>query len=592
MADRNNDIESVLKRVAADYADDLNIQTIGYGLRSRGGEPQMERAIIFFVRRKYASERQIEAAGSKVIPPEIEGFPTDVQPFNVRPSAAGDRDEVEFDPLLGGIMSSNADGHIYWFNGAGTLGLLVRDAGDGTPMALSNWHVWADGGEEGDDIIQPGHPTGGDHVEAITKVVACGPLITSLIEWEAPSPLTVGLYGGAAAAGIAAAASDYRDPTRRGQDNTVPNAGDLTTGESVAMEIEYQQLPLPGVPFKTDVKWRYQRQTTAGVQTHEVKETKTNTQFLLGKLIVTDKSKYQPGETVNLVAAIWDYQPRHCDGYHVVAHLIPHANPDTARRVVLHPTVCPRRFPNDPPDDGKDETLCIVFADYDSGEYPYKGAFVWLGYLNTDQEPVWIVDWFEAARSLQIPLQPLLLTHRPATKVTAQVAQFTNTPVTMIAYNGNGQILDQKTAPQQQGTIHELVLDGEGIVRVVVRGGGGEGLLISYCIDPILSENFSTVIGESTAASVRLELPTLNIKSKRVKARRCCFKGSIQLPPDENPGKWDVHLTVQNVNTVPDGTPPDEAATTIGGHVLSSHTSSEVLGCLVVMLSDHAFDVI
>ncbi|MBK8920868.1 MAG: hypothetical protein IPM81_05075 [Saprospirales bacterium] len=77
-----------------------------------------------------------------------------------------------------------------------------------------------------------------------------------------------------------------------------------------------------------------------------------------------------------------------------------------------------------------------------------------------------------------------------------------------------------------------------------------------------------------------------------VEGQALLLTGSIQLPPDEDPGKWNVYLTVQNVNPVPDGTPPDQAATTIGGHLLSVHTSSEVIGCAVFMLLDHAFDVI
>jgi hypothetical protein len=591
MTDRNEAIQSILRRLAIQYADDPNIQTIGYGLRYRGGQLQMERAIIFYVRRKYASVRQIEAAGSKPVPPEIDGFPTDVQPFDVRAHAAGDRDDKEYDPLLGGVATSNADGHIYWFNESGTLGILVRDAGDGTPMVLSNWHVWADGGEEGDDIIQPGHPTAGDHVEAVTKVAACGPLITSLIEWEAPSPLTAGLYGGAAAASVAAAASDFRDPTRRGQDQTPTNAGELTTAESVQMTIEYPQLPLPGVPFKANVKWLYERQTDARLLTHEVEESRTNTQFLLGKMVVTDKQGYQPGETVRLTAAIWDYQPRPCDAYHVVAHLIPHARPNSALRVVLHPSTCPRTFPQQPPDRGEGEVVCVLFDDHEVGEYPYKGKFEWLGYLDTRQQPVRIVDWFEPVKALQLSQHPLVLTHAPASRVIAKVAQFTDTPVTIIARNAAGAVVDQKTAPQQQGVIHELTLNGEGIVEVVLRGGGGEGLLISYCIEPIRTEGFTTDVSASVAEGIRAENPELKIDGSRLKSRRCCFTGSIALPPDEKPGKWDVHLTVQNVNPVPEGTPPDQAAQTIGGHVLSSHTSAEVLGCTVVMLLDHVFDV-
>jgi hypothetical protein len=592
MSERHDTIQALLKRLAAEYAGDPNIQTVGFGLRDRGGQLQAERAIIFFVRRKYGTARQIEALGSKVVPAEIEGFPTDVQPFNPRRATAGDRDEKEFDPLLGGVMTSNAEGHIYWFNGAGTLGCLVRDAGDGTPMALSNWHVWGDGGEEGDDIIQPGHPTAGDHVEGVVKVAACGPLVTSLLEWEAPDPLTVGLYGGAAAAAIAAAASDVRDPTRRGQDNTPPDPGELTTSESVVMAIEYPQVPVPGVPFETKVQWQYERMTTKGTRTFEIEETRVNTQFLLGKYVVTDKPSYQPGEFVTLTAAIWDYQPRPCDGYHVVAHLIPHARPTTALRVLLHPTTCPRRFPQDPPETGDGEVVCLDFDDFKPTTYPPKGAFAWLNYLSLGNDPVRIVNWFQPEQAVQIPSRGLLLTHAPATRVIARVAQFTTTPVTLLAYNGAGQLLDEKAAPPSQGTAHELVLSGAGIVRVVARGGGGEGLLISYCIDPVREGQILTTVTPRIAAMMRMELPKLEMAASQLRARRCCFRGRIQLPPDEPAGKWDVHLTVQNINDVPAGTPPDVAATTIGGHVLSAHTSAEILGCTVVMLLDHAFDVI
>lgn len=140
------------------------------------------------------------------------------------------------DLTLRGPASSNAEGHIYWINGSGTLGALVRDATNNAPMALSNWHVWADGGDEGDDIIQPGHPTAGDHIEGVGKVLACGPLLTSLIEWEVPSPLAAALYSGAAAAALAGPIGDYRDPTRRGQDNTSVDPAELTEFEGEQRE--------------------------------------------------------------------------------------------------------------------------------------------------------------------------------------------------------------------------------------------------------------------------------------------------------------------------------------------------------------------
>lgn len=594
MADQKDilKVQKLVENLRLDYADDPNIKTVGYGLARRGGSLKDGMSIIFYVKRKYASDRAVAAAGSQPIPKKIKGFPTDVQESDMRPAQAGDRDEIKYDPLRGGVATSNSEEHIFWFNSSGTLGILARDNATDAPLAISNWHVWADGGEEGDQIIQPGHPTTGDHIEAIGKVAACGPLLTSLIEWEAPSPLASGLYGGAAAAAIAAAASDYRDPTRRGQDHTPTDPGELTVRESVDLAIEYPKLPLPGLPFQAKVKWKYLRETQDRVLAHNVEEARVNTQFLLGKMVVTDRASYQPGETVTLTAAIWDYQLRPCSAYHVVAHMIPHNNPDYALRVVLHHTTCPRTIPPYPPEDEDKQEVCVSFDKYKEGEYPYKGKLDWLAYLNPAQDTVRIVDWLNGTRAIQVPSQGLQLWHAPTKKVSTRVAQFTNDPVTLTAYNADGQVVGQATAPDQQGVIHELTVSGDGIIGALIRGGGGEGLLVAYCIVGIQESKLSAVISKITAAGISNELPNLKMINRRLKANRCCFTGSIALPPTEKPGKWDVHLTVQNINNVLEGTPPDQAATTIGGHILSSHTSPEVLGCIVIMLLDHVFDVI
>ncbi|MBD8078350.1 hypothetical protein [Cellulosimicrobium arenosum] len=591
-ADRLDAIQAILARLGRELADDPNVQSVGFGLRRRAGTLSDERVIVFFVRRKYGSDRQLEVAGTRRVPAEIDGFATDVQEFDVRPASAGVRDDMQFDPLVGGPASSNAANHIAWFNGSGTLGLLVRDATDGTPMALSNWHVWGDGGEAGDDIIQPGHPTTGDHLEAVGKVAACGPLVTSLIEWEVPSPLTAGLYGGAAAAAVAAAASDVRDPGRRGQDATVPGPDEVTTAERVSMDIGYPQLPLPGVPFRTDVTWHYERTTSAQTMTHDVTESTVNTQFLLGKLVTTERTRYQPGETVRLLAAIWDYQPRSCADYHVVAHLIPARRPTTALRTVLRPTACPRTVPIGPPDRPRGGLVCVSFEQEALGERPAVGKLEWLQYASSAGDPLHVVDWLAPTRALTLGSGTLTLGHVPARRVEVTVAQLTGTPVVAVATNASGQVVDRETAPDEQGVAHRLVLEGDGIVRVVLRGGGGEGLLVRYCIEPVEEGGFTTAVPARTLAAVQHEHPDVAVDGSRVTVRRCCFAGEVDLPPDEPAGGWDVYLTVQNVNDVPDGVPPEIAATTIGGHLLSAHTAAEVVACTAIMLSDHVFDVI
>ncbi len=139
---------------------------------------------------------------------------------------------------------------------------------------------------------------------------------------------------------------------------------------------------------------------------------------------------------------------------------------------------------------------------------------------------------------------------------------------------------------------HPVDLAGNGIVKVTIRGGAGEALLLEYCIETVGEDPLVANVSELVAAGIAIEHPDMALSSRQLTSRRCCFSGNVPLPPDELPGKWDVHLTVQNVNPIPAGTPPDQAATTIGGHILSEHGTAQVLGCTVLMLLDHAFDVI
>jgi hypothetical protein len=357
------------------------------------------------------------------------------------------------------------------------------------------------------------------------------------------------------------------------------------------MAIEYPQLPLPGVPFRTDVTWHYERTTSAQTMTHDVTESTVNTQFLLGKLVTTDRSSYRPGGKVRLLGAVWDYQSRSCADYHVVAHLIPARRPTTALRTILRPTACPRTVPIGPPDRPRGDLVCVSFEQEGLGERPAVGRVEWLQYASSAGEPLRVVDWLEPTHALTLGSGLLALGHVPASRVEVTVAQFTGTPVVAVATNAAGQVVDQKTAPVEQGVAHRLVLEGDGIVRTVLRGGGGEGVLVRYCIDPVEEGRFTTAVPARTLAAMQHEHPDVVVDGSRIKVRRCCFEGEVELPPDEPAGGWDVYLTVQNVNDVPDGVPPEIAATTIGGHLLSAHTAAEVLGCTAIMLSDHAFDV-
>lgn len=592
-------LNSLVRQLRALWADDPNIKHISWGLGKSKGKHNKGICIIFSVHRKVDSEKIRKSIGTALIPDHIEGVPTDVRESNPHKlaSAVGSRGDDIADPLNGGWTTSNADNHTIWFNGWGTIALLCTDNTNGDLMALSNWHVWADGGEEGNTIIQPGIPRVGDFVEGTTKVLACGPLLTSLLEWESPDPIAAGLYGGAAAAAIAAALSDYRDPSRRGQDATVPGPGEKTVMEKIIVDTSYLDLPVPGTPFNVDVKWHYSRKTDANLYEHTVSEPQVNTQFLLAKYVISDKQVYNPGDLAHIYAAIWDYQPRPCDGYHVVAHMIPEHSPSTAYPIVLHPIPCPKNLPWYPLDDKKEKMACYDFGQHKPGlKFSSPHAFSWLKCYALDKSDLLITDWQTAGGGqglgeLMIGDRGLRFVHNPCSGVRIKLVSFTSRSITLTAFDPNGNLISTVESHGNSGMVDTLSINVHGISSVVIVGGGGEGVILEYCI---LTELMSEMVTEIKPEMLkRLEMAHVkykNIDGNRVRATRCCFHGSFRLPPMEPKGKWNVYLTVQNVNQVPQGTKPELAAEIIGGHLLAAPVA-QVAGCAFMMLGDHVFDI-
>jgi hypothetical protein len=591
-----HELEALVKKVRCDWEEDPIVELIGWGLGERAGKPDKGVCIIFWVKEKLPTERQQAAKGTRTIPPKINGIPTDVQVKRARPLAGvGSRGDVIADPLNGGWNTSNADEHTIWFNGWGTLGLLCTNNSDGALMALSNWHVWADGGEIGATIIQPAHPRTGEHVEGITKVAACGPLFTSLLEWESPDPLTWGLYGGAAAAAVAAALSDYKDPIRRGQEATPTDPAELTKSEEVTVEVEYPDLPIPGLPFRSDVKWRYERLTDSASYVHKVSEPQINAQFLLGKYVTTDQATYRPGEAIRIEAALWDYQLRPCDSYHVVAHLIPDHSPQVCHRVLLGPVTCSRRMPGSPPTHAEEKSVCYSFERHAAGEtFPASHAFDWLRCYSIDKSALRITDWLVSAGhqdkgELLISSQGLRFMHAPCALVRVRVAKFFGQAITLDAYDLSGNLLGSKATGTVQNVVEELEIRREGIASTRIRGGGGEGVLLEYCVESLESDALELALPEKVAE--RLKIARIDVKDwKQLRARRCCFGGAFRVPPSEKPGRWTVYLTAQTINHVPPGTEASAAAGVIGGHVVGAPVAQVAL-CAFMMLGDHVFDI-
>ncbi|MFE2757246.1 DNA/RNA non-specific endonuclease [Actinosynnema sp. NPDC059335] len=159
-----NDLRSSLRRFVrtkgAEYLRDPNVSSIGIGHRVVGGRPTDEVAIQFTVRRK-AEPEALAALGTALLPATIEvdgvAVPTDVlqrdyrADFRVVGESSGDVRKTRLDPVSPGVSL----GHVRV--SAGTLGCVVYDRDDGTPYALSNWHVLhGPHGALGEDVVQPG----------------------------------------------------------------------------------------------------------------------------------------------------------------------------------------------------------------------------------------------------------------------------------------------------------------------------------------------------------------------------------------------------------------------------------------------------
>ncbi|MEE6261417.1 hypothetical protein [Plantactinospora sonchi] len=111
--------------------------------------------------------------------------------------------------------------------------------------------------------------------------------------------LTVaGVAGVIASVALAVALSDEADPHWRGQEATPPGPGELTVGERVEAHWKLLDEPYAGKPYRTEVRWSYERTTTGGVYHHQVAEEQTN-------IHVTDEVKVVTPDTVTSPGTLW-----------------------------------------------------------------------------------------------------------------------------------------------------------------------------------------------------------------------------------------------------------------------------------------------
>jgi len=127
---------------------------------------------------------------------------------------------------------------------------------------------------DGTGSVSPG--AGGTFDETTGDVDCCSPTASG----GGSSYVAAGLVAAAAAVATIAAASDKRDPYRRGQDHTHPAEGELTTGEKLYMEFKYPEPVVPGKPFAVGLDWKYTRLTTGESYTYSASDQEQNIHVL------------------------------------------------------------------------------------------------------------------------------------------------------------------------------------------------------------------------------------------------------------------------------------------------------------------------
>lgn len=165
-----------------------NVVGVGIGRKTVRGIATQDLALKVYVKQKV---HPLLVSDGQVIPQEVEGFPTDVEEageFSIwRPMPPVYQRRVR--PAMGGVSI----GH--YAISAGTLGCLVRDAGE--TFVLSNNHVLANEnrGAEGDPILQPGRFDGGqpdrDAIARLDTFVAVDPEGPNLVDSAIAAPFDV-----------------------------------------------------------------------------------------------------------------------------------------------------------------------------------------------------------------------------------------------------------------------------------------------------------------------------------------------------------------------------------------------------------------
>ena len=531
------ELEAMIARIAPQWMANPNIVAIVPALKTKGGYVQPQKLVLGFYVREKVAPALLQDRGYSLIPTDIEGISTDVIPAVRKPLGSVDTKETRsqmFDTLAGGMAVGDANMNAY-----GTLAMILFAQDDGRPVGLTNEHVLVfDGdGHVGDEVQQPRFYLNSE--VSIDSATCCpnGQLHYRPVD----NPIVDAAAGVFAAAAVAAALSDQIDPHRRGQDATVPDLTERTLRETVSVEMQYPEIPLPGYPYNLDVKWKYQRETDRRTLEYSASETKPNLHVVQTQELLTDRPVYQRGNQVVFFALLGTELNREtCQNYFVTAAALSPSH-RRAYKIILKPW----EIDNAPRIDNPNHSLvggqavrrCISFNDQKSGDcFRQPRSISGTIFDPEDHTACFVQRGATEPPSLVFP--PAGLTIRFSTPVQEVFGRVVfNASVTMTAFNGASEVGTATTSGTSPANLH---LTAPGITHVVFHGNDESPELLEIC----------------------------TVKHLR---KYCAYRGEFTLLPDEEIGMWSTYLFAQTRNDVPLGADPLIAATTIGGLPVTSN---------------------
>jgi hypothetical protein len=342
VSDESNAIAGVAFREGLRRRNDPNISAIGYGTKLRGGRPVQGDSVVFFVKRKTALA-DVAALASAAIPPEIDGYATDVVEVGALAAAAADRappvgnrgTRVDA-PLVGGVATAGLGSNSAGPGGYGTLGGHCFDALTRAPLVLSNAHVW--GSTPGTEIIQPitaaailGAP--------VVPATAGTPVAT--VQTRVPVGLNAPVvFANSVGQSYLLAGSDS-DPLPVGQAATPVPGATRTDSEQVTASAPITGLPPAGQRLSPTLSWAYQRLSSTAVAQSSTTTARPATKILTGRRLFTNAASYTGSQPVNLYAEIIPAAggaPATATAHLALALLYPLATGDKFIPRVLRPT--------------------------------------------------------------------------------------------------------------------------------------------------------------------------------------------------------------------------------------------------------------